>query len=111
MKGGCAPYTTLAGSAQAAGRFEMLQVKPFEKSQSDQSDANQIDRNHPIEQARHNQDENSCDERHNRWDVGSRDGHEISPVRSLWEIESRLTFYRPRRLLDRRRTGLRAVPT
>jgi hypothetical protein len=60
-------------------RFKTLEVKPFQQPESNQADANQVDRDHQIEQPRHDQNENASDERHNGWNVGSRDRHENSP--------------------------------
>src|SRR5215212_7799840 len=60
-------------------RFKALEVKPFQQPETNQASANQIDRDHQVEQPRHDQNENASDQRHNGWNVGSRDGHEISP--------------------------------
>src|SRR5258708_39662249 len=49
---GCAPYTTLNGSAQDAKVVSTLHVKPFEQPEANQAGANQIDRDHEIKQPR-----------------------------------------------------------
>jgi hypothetical protein len=73
--GGCAPYTTLSGSAQDANVVSTLHVEPFEQPETNQAGANQIDRDHEIKQPRHNQNQDTGDQRHYGRNVGSGDGH------------------------------------
>jgi hypothetical protein len=61
----CAPYTTLEGSAQAVEPSGKLDVEHPEQAKTGQSDENQIDRDHQIEEARHDQNEDACNQGHN----------------------------------------------
>jgi hypothetical protein len=72
---GCAPYTTLNGSAQDANVVSTLHVKPFEQTEANQAGANQINRDHEIKQPRHDQDQDARDQGHYGRNVSSGDGH------------------------------------
>src|SRR5260370_2442664 len=52
-----------------------LHGEPLEHAQTDQADANQIDRDHEIEQPRHDQNEDTGDQGHYGRNVRSGDGH------------------------------------
>src|SRR3954468_2816442 len=56
-------------------RFPALQVQPFQHAESDQADADQIDRDDQVEQPRHDQDQDARDQGHDGLNVRSGDDH------------------------------------
>ena len=74
---GCAlspGYRTLWHSPQTK-----LDVKQFQQPESNHADANQIDRDHQIQQPRHYQNKNASDQRKDSWNMSGRDVHEFPP--------------------------------
>jgi hypothetical protein len=66
----------LRGSAQAAKPvFRWIEAKHLEQAKTRQADEDQIDRDHKVEEARHDQNQNARDQGHDRLNVGCRDGH------------------------------------
>jgi hypothetical protein len=63
---GFAPYTTLGRGAQAAKPVSILQMQPFQQPKADQAVEKQKDRDHQTEQPRHDQNEQACNDRHDR---------------------------------------------
>src|SRR5207244_6076659 len=47
-------------------RFPALQVQPFQQAEADQADADQINRDDQVKQPRHDQDQDACDQGHDR---------------------------------------------
>jgi hypothetical protein len=71
-----APYTTLAGSAQAANPgFPLLEVKQPEHTEADEPDEDQVDRYNEVQQPRHDQDQNSRNKGNDGGNVRSSEGH------------------------------------
>jgi hypothetical protein len=72
------PFWALARKVRALD--STLQMKPSEDAKSEQADANQIDRDHEIEQPRHEQNKDAGDQGNNGRNMRSRDGHrKMSP--------------------------------
>src|SRR5260370_15781767 len=111
---GLAPYPILSGSAQAAGVWFLratLQVKPLQHTHADQADADQINRDHQIEQPRHHQNQNASDQRHYGRNVSSSDGHQnVSGMTREGNQERRTAPYLDARFHNSRRAPLRQVP-
>ena len=69
----------------------LTHVKHPEHAHTDQTDANQVDRDHQIEQPRHDQDQDAGDQGNDGGNVRSSDGHsKVSGM--LWgnRIETRI---------------------
>src|SRR5688572_27783736 len=58
-----------------------LRLQLLEDAEPDDPDDDQVDRNDVIQQPRHQQNEDSTDERHDGGDVADADGHARSPGR------------------------------
>jgi hypothetical protein len=65
-----------------------LHAKHLEQAKTRQTDEDQIDRDHEIEEARHDQNQNARDQGHDGLNMGSGDGHLKCLRKSLREIES-----------------------
>src|SRR3954451_24702798 len=78
------------GRAKGAQTEPKLDVKQFQQTESNHPDANQIDRDHQIQQPRHYQNKNASDQRKDSWNMSGRDVHEFPQMR--------LTTYRIRTL-------------
>ena len=52
-----------------------LQVQPTQQAEPEQADANEIDGYNEVEQPRHDQDQNACDQSHDGRQVCSGDDH------------------------------------
>src|SRR3954471_12633834 len=88
--GSCAPYTTLKGAPHAPKpRFPALEVKHPEYAKANQADEDQIDRHDEIEQSRHQQDQNSCNQGHDGGHVRGGDGHRKCLRLFQWEKSNR----------------------
>src|SRR5258707_2479691 len=107
---GCAPYTTLNGSAQDANVVSTLHVEPFEQPEPNQAGANQVDRDHEIKQPRHDQDQDARDQRHYGGNVSSGDGHRNVSAMLSREFESKFYIYPLAWFHDSRRVPLQRFP-
>jgi hypothetical protein len=66
----------LGVAAQAAKLASKLDMKPLEQPETDQADANQINRDHEIKQPRHDQNQDARDQGHERGNMGGGDRHQ-----------------------------------
>src|SRR5262245_25179837 len=79
----------ISGLFRSAAKPQRLQL--LEDAEPDDPDDDQVDRHDVIQQPRHQQNEDSADERHDGGDVADADGHDGLPVG--W-IESRRSVWR-----------------
>jgi hypothetical protein len=69
-------------------------VKQFQQTESNHPDANQIDRDHQVQQPRHYQNKNASDQRKDSWNMNGRDVHAFLQMRlSPYRIRT-TSFYR-----------------
>jgi hypothetical protein len=58
-------------------------VKQFQQTESNHPYANQIDRDHQVQQPRHYQDKNASDQRKDSWNMNGRDVHAFLQMRPV----------------------------
>src|SRR3954451_21003677 len=71
------------GRAKGAQTEPKLDVKQFQQTESNHPYANQIDRDHQVQQPRHYQNKNASDQRKDSWNMNGRDVHAFLQVRPV----------------------------